>query len=146
MSDNWNLIRAEVHAFRDYVHKLPPAAKAKAHYCYLLKKEEFKRLMDLKSDGTELDGVRIYLGAEMIDGHMVPTIHVIPVEKEGEQYNDYGVPPAAPAAKASSTDSAVKVMAFSATATSTDSGGGGSTTGGTYPCPNFCSGQNILNS
>ncbi|HWB24230.1 MAG TPA: hypothetical protein VG738_02070 [Chitinophagaceae bacterium] len=141
MSDNWSLIHQEVHTFRDYVSKLPKDAQEKAHYCYLLTREEFHRLMQLKGDGTALNGVRIYLGGEMVDGHLVPTIHVIPVEKEGTQYNDYGVPATVPPPSSGTTTSGVRAMAFSATSDTTTSG-----TGSTAPCPATCSGTNILNS
>ncbi len=133
MSDNWSLIKHEVSTYRDYVKKLPADAAAAASYCFLLTKEEIDRLLTLKGHDGTLDGVRIYLGGKLVDGHLVPTVHVVAVEKEGEQYNDYNVP---------------KVLASGAAAPTTASAAapGSSSTGSLPPCPSFCSNQNILNS
>lgn len=141
MSDNWSVIRSEVHTFRNYVKQLPPKATAAAHFCYLLKKEEIDRLLSLKGDGTSLDGIRIYLGGNMIDGHLVPTVHVVVCEKKGDQYNDYNVPATMPAP----AKTAAPTLMAAATASGTGGTGSGST-GGTAPCPATCSGTNILNS
>ena len=143
MSDNWSVIKHEVSTYRDYVKKLPKKAAEKASFCYLLKKEEIDRLLSLKGNGELLGGVRIYLGAEMIEGHLIPTVHVVACEKDGEQYNDYNVPTSMPHV-ATATETRVKPLAFAAAAPSSDSGKG--STGGTVPCPAFCSSQNILNS
>jgi hypothetical protein len=133
MSDNWSVIKHEVSTYRDYVKKLPANAAAAASYCFLLTKEEIDRLLTLKGKEDTLDGVRIYLGGKLVDGHLIPTVHVVAVEKEGEQYNDYNVP---------------KVLASGAAApTTTTAPAGGGSTGSTFPCPSICSGgQNILNS
>lgn len=145
MSDNWSVIREEVHTFRNYVKRLPPKAEEKAHFCYLLKKEEIDRLLNLKGDGTQLDGVRMYIGGNMIDGHLVPTVHVVVCEKDGDQYNDYNVPSSLPHDVAMAAETGLAPMALKAATSSSDGGSGGST-GGTAPCPATCSGTNILNS
>jgi hypothetical protein len=147
MSDNWSVIKHEVSTYREYVSKLPKKAAAKASYCYLLSKEEIDRLLGLKGDGTLLHGVRIYLGGEMIDHHLIPTVHVVACEKDGDNYNDYNVPTSMPPV-AMATETGVKPLAFAAsakTATASADGGTGDT-GKLRPCPNFCSGSNILNS
>ena len=134
MSDNWSVIKQEVSTYRKYVAGLPKAASATASYCFLLTKEEIDRLLALKgTDGTPLDGVRIYLGGNQIDGHLVPTVHVVAVEKDGSVYNDFNVPKEMPA-----TTNAAGMIGASAPGTGS--------TGNLPPCPNFCSGSNILNS
>jgi len=143
MSDNWKVIREEVHTYRNYVKRLPESAKKKASYCYLLKKEEIDRLLSLRENGELLDGVRIYLGGEIIEGHLVSSVHVVAVEKDGHQYNDYGVPGDLPQV-AMAVEPGIKPLTFAATADDTDSGK--SSTGVTAPCPAFCSKTNILNS
>jgi hypothetical protein len=132
MAENWSLITKEVSAHRTYVKNLTPGAAAEAKFCYLLSTTEFNRLLALKGDGTQLDGVRIYLGAKEIDGQMVPTVHVVAVEKEGETYNDYNVPKQMP-------EAAEGVELFGAAP-------GPGSSADLPPCPAVCGGQNILNS
>ena len=143
MSDNWSIIKEEVHTYRNYVKHLPADAAKQAFYSYLLSKEEFERLLSLKGDGQQLDGVRIYVGAKMIDGHIVPTVHVVACIKEDGQYNDYNVPSDLPHV-AMAAETGVKPLAFAAAATTTDGGDG--STGKLPPCPDLCGKQNILNS
>ena len=134
MSDNWNLIKQEVSTYRKYVAGMPKDASAAASYCFLLTKEEIDRLLALRGhDGTPLDGVRIYLGAKEIGGSLIPTVHIVAVEKDGAVYNDFNVPKEMPAVTEAPG-------MFGAAAP------GGGSTGSTFPCPNICSGQNILNS
>jgi hypothetical protein len=137
MSQNWSVIKSEIATFRDYVKKLPPAAEAKASFCYLLTKDEIDRLLALKGAGTSLDGVRIYLGGETIEGHLVPTVHVVACEKDGHQYNDYNVPESMPHVAMAAETGIVPLT--DATATS-------GSTADLKPCPTFCSGTNILTS
>lgn len=134
MSDNWNLIKQEVGTYRNYVKGLPHAAQSAASYCFLLTKEEFERMLALKGHGTLLDGVRIYLSAKEIEGHLVPSIVVVAVEKDGGSYNDYGVPKETP-------PTAAAPMMASAAAPA-----GGGSTGNLPPCPNICSDNNVFNS
>jgi len=144
MSENWSVIKEEVHTYRSYVKRLPAAAIKKASYSYLLKKEEIERLLSLKGEGQSLDGIRIYLGANMVEGHLVANVHVIACEKDGNDYNDYNVPGALPHV-AVGVETGVKPLAFAAATAGTGSGNGGNT-GTTAPCPDFCGKQNILNS
>jgi hypothetical protein len=132
MSDNWNLIKNEVDAYRNYVKNLPERAAAAAPYCFLLTKEEIDRLLALRGNGIPLDGVRIYLAGNEIDGILVPKVYVVAVEKEGPLYNDYNVPK-----QVSEAGETPEVFGASPD--------GGGSTGSTVPCPNFCSQQNILN-
>lgn len=147
MSENWSVIKQDVQTFRSYVKRLPAAAMKRAAYCYLLKKEEIDRLLSLRGEGQPLDGIRIYLGANMVEGHLVPNVHVVVCEKDGNDYNDYNVPGELPHV-ALGVETGVKPLAFAASATSTDpSSGSGGSTGTTAPCPTFCGGKsNILNS
>lgn len=133
MSDNWSVIKEEVSTYRSYVKKLPRKAADKASFCFLLTKEEMDRLLSLNGDGG-LHAVRIYLGGEMIEGHLVPTVHVVACQKDGKQYNDFNVPKTL-------ADAPVKQMQFAKAATTT----GGDSTGILPPCPAACSNQNILN-
>jgi len=130
MSENWSIIKEEVSTYRNYVEKLPEKAKEAAKYCFLLTKVEIDRLLALKGAGHPLDGVRIYLGGNLIEGHLVPTVHVVAVEKDGTQYNDYNVPTEMPAA--------AHAMAAVVPAA------GGSSTADLPPCPVYCSKTNIL--
>lgn len=136
MSDNWSVIRTDVQTFREYVKRLPAEANKQASYCYLLKKEEIERLLGLKGKGHTLDGLRIYLGGTMVDGHLIPNIHVVACEHDGELYNDFNVPARMPDA------TTAKPLAFAAAAP----GSGDTATGGTFPCPVYCGKSNILNS
>ena len=136
MSENWSIIKEEVHTYRNYVKRLPAEAVKQASYCYLLSKEEIDRLLSLAGTDKQLDGVRIYLGANIIAGHLVPNVHVVACEKDGEQYNDYNVPDELP-----NVETGVKTLAFAAA-----TGDGTKSTGNLPPCPAICSGKNILNS
>lgn len=132
MADNWSTIKKEVSTYRDYVKNLPADAAAEAKFCYLLSKDEINRLLGQKGDGTTLDGIRIYLGANEIEGKLVPTIHAVAVEKSGAAFNDYNVPKAMPeAGHAPSLFGAAP---------------GTGSTGNLPPCPSICSDNNILNS
>ena len=133
MSDNWNRIKQEVGTYRKYVADLPADAKAAASYCFLLTHEEINRLLALRGNGKNLDGVRIYLGGKEVGGSFIPTVHVVAVEKDADGYNDYNVPKELPAV-------AENAGLFGASAPGTGS------TGTLPPCPDFCSKPNILNS
>jgi len=148
MSDNWSVVRTDVHTFREYVKRLPDTAHKKASYCYLITRQEIERLLALKGKGHSLDGLRIYLGAEMVEGHLVPNVHVVACEHDGTFYNDFNVPVNMPPTH-NVADTTIKPMAFAAAATTTGdsgSGTGSGSTGVTAPCPNFCGKTNILNS
>ena len=92
MSDNWITVKEEINAYRTHVKGLPQSAKEKAKHSFLITKDELDKLLALKGEGASLDGIRIHLGAHSVDGHIVPTVHVIAVEKDGSFYHDYGVP------------------------------------------------------
>src|SRR6476646_10407568 len=92
MANEWKKTKREVGLFRRYVDDLPASAKSKAAYCYLITREEINKLLDQKGKGDSLDGIRIYLGAEMIDNAMVPNIHVVACEKDSAGgYHDYDI-------------------------------------------------------
>lgn len=145
MSENWSVIKEQVHTYRNYVKRLPAEAAKKASYCYLLTKEEIDRLLSLAGKDTSLDGIRIYLGGEMIDGHLVANAHVVACKKDGDSYNDYNVPGSLPDV-ALGAEKGVKPLAFAATTTTSGIDGGDGGTGTLKPCPAFCSSNNILNS
>lgn len=80
----------QINAMRSYLDNLPDSMNDKKAYCFTIPIAEIIKLLSQKSNGEILDGLRIYLGANMIEGHVVPNIHVMAVEKDGmENYNDF---------------------------------------------------------
>lgn len=80
----------QIKTMRTYLDSLPPSANEKKAYCFTLTIAQINKLLSQKNNGEILDGLRIYLGAEMVDGHMVPNIHVVACEKdELDNYNDF---------------------------------------------------------
>jgi hypothetical protein len=129
MSTNWHHVKKQVGAYRKHVKGFSPDAQAAAKYSFVITKEEIDRLLAQK-EGHTLDGLRIFLGGHEIDGHLVPTIHIIAVE--GSDFHDYNVPTSLP------EETEAEPMLTAAAAT------GGGSTGGNYPCPPTCNGSNIL--
>ncbi|HEY6976973.1 MAG TPA: hypothetical protein VH396_11840 [Chitinophagaceae bacterium] len=128
MTNEWKKTKREVGLFRQYVDDLPASAKSKASYCYLITREEINRLLDQKGNGDSLDGIRIYLGAEMIDNAMVPNVHVVACEKDGDGgYHDYNIGNEIPDNNELTAISAPAML------------------GKTRPCPTWCSQLNFLN-
>lgn len=135
MANNWKKTKEEIKTFRHYVEKLPAKAKEEAAYCYLITKEEIHRLLNQKGDGERLDGIRVYLGGQTIEGSMVPNIHVVACEKDGDgQYHDYNIGKEAPDATAANELSASLAKSSQVLL------------GDTRPCPTWCSQTNFLNS
>ena len=55
-----------------------------------LTREEINALLEQKNNGHSLDGLRVYLGANLIEGHAIPNIHVVACEKDAhDDFNDF---------------------------------------------------------
>ena len=118
----WQEVKNKVQAFRTYVQGLTPAAKSEAKYAFMIKKDEIKAMIEQAGGVPELDGLRAYIGADIIEGQLVPTIYFVAVQKDGtDQYNDYDLGMTVPSG---STPIASKGL----------------------PCPTWCSQSNFLNS
>ena len=126
MTQDWNKVQQQVAAFRNHVKNMPAAANAV--HSVLITKEEIEKLLNQKNDGSQLDGIRVYFGGEETDGHVVPTLHAIAVEKDaGGGYNDYKIGQQLPADNAAAAGTAMPLL------------------GVLLPCPPQCSKQNFLN-
>ena len=118
----WQEVKNKVQAFRSYVQGLTPAAKAEAKYSFMITKEDIKAMIDQAGGPSELDGLRAYIGADVIDGQMVPTLFVVAVQKDAAgSYNDYDLGMTVPS-------------------------GSQPLKADTRPCPTMCSASNFLNS
>jgi hypothetical protein len=62
MSTNWSKVKKQIKTLREYLKQIPQQEKI-PHAC-LITKEEIDRLLAQKGDGSSLDGLRIYMGAE----------------------------------------------------------------------------------
>lgn len=129
MANDWKKVKNEVDAFKTHAKKFSEAAAAKTVHSVLFTKEEIEKLLNQKGDGSQLDGIRIYLGGENVDGHMVPSIHAIAAEKdEHGNFHDFSIEENMP------DGDGEKLAAIMPMATSG------------VPCPPQCSKKNFLNS
>jgi hypothetical protein len=117
----WQEVKNKVVAFRNYVAGLTPTARASAKYAFMITKQDIKDMIEQAGGVPELDGIRAYLGADIIDGEMVPRIYFVAVKKEMNEYNDYDLGKTVP------TGSTPLVKEG-------------------LPCPTWCSKSNFLNS
>ena len=118
----WQEIKNKVQAFRTYVQGLNPNAKSAAKYAFMISKDDIKAMIDQAGGTQQLDGIRAYIAAEMIDGQMVPSVYFVAVQKTGtDQYDDYNLTMTVP------TGSTPLI-------------------GKTRPCPLWCGTANFLNS
>ena len=117
----WQEVKNKVQAFRNYVQGLTPAAKAEAKYAFMITKEDIKAMIEQAGGAPELDGLRAYIGADIIDGQMVPRLYFVAVQKDANaDYNDYDLGMTVPS-------------------------GSQPLLGSDRPCPNMCSKSNFLN-
>ncbi|HRI19644.1 MAG TPA: hypothetical protein PLA68_01765 [Panacibacter sp.] len=129
MTADWKKVKQQVATFRDHSKDLPTAAGKKAIHSILFTKEEIEKLLNQKNDGHQLDGIRVYLGGEMIDGHMVTTMHAIACEKDtNDNYHDYKIDEQLLAGDTAALSAAMPLL------------------GEGMPCPPQCSKTNFLNS
>jgi hypothetical protein len=125
---DWHLVIKKIATLKEYLKtKKVPHSKVQ-HACFI-SKEEIDRLLKQKGD-KHLDGIRIYLGAELHGEDIVPNIAaIVACEKTGEdKFDDFNIP------------ESHEHIALKATATTQSS------SGTTMPCPSWCSTKNILNS
>ena len=123
MIAKWKEVKQQISAFRKYVHSLSPEARKEASFCYLITEEEINKLLSQCNDGSKLHGLRVYIGAKIVDNSMVPVLHVVACHKDGDNnYNDYNVPNAI-----SEESKSLPLL------------------GSTQPCPTCCSTSNALN-
>ncbi len=130
MSTNWTKVKKQIKTLREYLKQIPQQEKI-PHAC-LITKEEIDRLLSQKGDGTSLDGLRIYIGAEKKGDLILPVIAaVVACEKESDdKYHDYNVP-----------EKNLKTLTLKGT-----ENGKLLAVGETRPCPTWCSQPNLLNS
>src|SRR5678815_3628333 len=90
----WQEAIDKVKAFRNYVKNLTGPAKDAAKYAFMIKTEDIDELLNQRGDGVKLDGIRVYIGVEMIEGNAIPSLFMIAVQKDevDGKYNDYNVP------------------------------------------------------
>ncbi|CAN5633575.1 hypothetical protein BH10BAC2_BH10BAC2_14230 [soil metagenome] len=122
----WQEAIDRVKAFRNYVKGLTGPAKDAAKYAYMIKTEDIELLLNQKGGGVKLNGIRVYIGVENIEGSVVPSLYIVAVEKDTEdKYNDYNVPDNSTSLTTTATLPLLGV---------------------THPCPVYCSKTDILNS
>jgi hypothetical protein len=131
MSTNWSKVKKQIKTLREYLKQIPQQEKI-PHAC-LITKEEIDRLLAQKGDGTSLDGLRIYMGAEKRGEYVQPVIAaIVACEKDDDdKYHDFDVP-----------EKNLKTL----TLKGTENGQQLLSVGKTLPCPTFCSKSNVLNS
>lgn len=135
MDSRWWIKKQQLTAFRAHIASLSPSTPR----AYTLTKEQIDDLLGQKTGG--LDGIRIYIGATIESGVMVPTLAIVGTELAGGTLVDYGIPPVieAPSANRDGEEGP---------------GGGGegeeeemeSSLAEPQPCPVFCGPDNALNS
>jgi hypothetical protein len=119
---NWQDIKTKIANFRNYVQGLTPAGKAAAKYSFLITKDDIKAMLAQAGGQAELDGLRIYLGADIVESQLVPNVTIVAVQKDAAgDYNDYRIGNNLP------PDPAPLVAVL-------------------HPCPPVCGKTNILNS
>ncbi len=92
MNTNWAQVKKQIKTLREYLRQIPATSK-KQHAC-LITIEEIERLLSQKNDGSKLDGLRIYMGAEKNGDYILPTIAaIVACEKDADgSYQDFNVP------------------------------------------------------
>ncbi|HEY8388519.1 MAG TPA: hypothetical protein VIK74_07935 [Parasegetibacter sp.] len=81
--------------YREYLStlKIAPEKKYKA---FLMTNKDIEELLNQRKDGKPLDGIRFYIGRELIDGEAIIRLIPVAVEKvevDGKsKYNDWRVP------------------------------------------------------
>ena len=130
MDTNWSKVKKQIKTLREYLKQIPQQSKIQ-HAC-LITKEEIDRLLSQKKDGSSLDGLRIYMGAEKKGEYIQPIVAaIVACEKDDEdKYHDYDVP-----------EKNLRTL----TLKGTENGQQLLAVGKTLPCPTYCSKSNVLN-
>jgi hypothetical protein len=84
---DFNNAKQEIQDFQTYLGQTGITPE-EAPSCYLITREEIDKLLSQK-EGASLDGLRIYVGVKKDGDKVIPTVHVVACEKEGEVYNDF---------------------------------------------------------
>lgn len=80
----------QINTMKNYLDSLPATVNSKKAYCFLIIREEINALLNQKNNGNSLDGLRVYFGANIIDGYAIPNIHVVACEKDAHNdFNDF---------------------------------------------------------
>lgn len=115
----------KVNAYKQYIADLP----ADTPRAYTFTKEQLDAILNQKPGG--LDGIRIYFGAETINGKMVPVQIMVGCEKAADgTLNDYNIP---------------STVSFASTRAAADDDDGTDPVDGGQPCPTVCGKANALN-
>lgn len=131
MASEWRTVRKQIKGFRNYINNLSQAAKDVATFSYVLTAADIDSLLNQAGSSTPLDGIRIYFGAENINGDMVPRMYAVGSKLSGTTYEDFNVP-------ASNLDLETASATTANTAMPKKCDG--------LPCPIFCPTTNVLNS
>lgn len=131
MATEWKNVRQQVKAFKNYINSLSTPAKTTAAYSYEITTADIDSLLNQKGNGTRLAGIRIYFGAEMVNGDLVPRMYAVGSDLVGSSYDDYNVP-------VSGIDLETAPAATANAAMPLKSDG--------LPCPTNCGKSNVLNS
>lgn len=129
MAKDWKKLKEKIDAFKAHTKNFSETATSKAVHSVLFTKDDIEKLLSQKGDGSQLDGIRVYLGGEIIDGHMVPSMHAVATEKdEHGNFHDFKIEENLPDGDGERL-AAIMPMATSG-----------------VPCPPQCSKKNFLNS
>lgn len=147
----WNDAKNEVAAFRSFLsaNHLP----ADTPRAFLLTREEIERILNQRgTDGTSLDGIRIYLGMKTVNNVQVPSVVIVGAEKDAQGgYNDYITPTTLKAFRAGASNLRATSEIPGDDSSSGDDDGSSGTIGGEVvignpmPCPVSCGKKNELN-
>jgi hypothetical protein len=118
-NSNWPLAIEQCANYRKYLDGLSidPELKTKA---YLIDKDGIQQL--LAQNNGRLDGIRVYIGHEIINDQPVVRLYMVGCTKDGDQYNDWAIP-----GEKELLDTQTQM-------------------GSTRPCPTQCSLANSMNS
>ena len=127
----WKTVRKQIKGFKSYINNLSQGAKDVATYSYVLTAADIDNLLNQTGSSTPLDGIRIYFGAENINGDMVPRMYAVGIKLVGATYEDYSVP-----LTNLDLETATALAANAAMPRKSDG----------LPCPTNCPPTNVLNS
>lgn len=131
MPNEWKQARLQIKAYKNYYNNLSETAKALAAKSYVITAGEIRTLLNQGGDGTELGGLRIYIGLDNTGGQPFPVLHVIAEESNINSFDDYRVPVSGVDLENDTETTVNAVMPRK---------------GVTFPCPTHCSATNVLNS
>ena len=131
MATEWKNVRQQIKAFKNYINSLSVTAKATAAYSYVLTTSDIDSLLNQKGNGTRLAGIRIYFGAEIVNGDLVPRMYAVGSDLVNSSYDDYNVPITGIDLETAATATANAAMPLKCDG---------------LPCPTSCGKLNVMNS